>query len=356
MDLALCELEVEALLRAARSRGLQPLQTKRAQNETPPRKRYDYQNATPPRRRYESRASSSSSCSRSPPGRRSPNSVLSPHAPRAPELKRASELRKGFELSESSRASRLSKLLGLSKDATPEQVRVSELRGASETRAPDLREASAFRTESCQGSAALKGLESSTAPQSNKTPGSGSYKKPSLLSKSSELKSSTAASWTSVPRRASAAPTYMLPTATSLRKQSPLKPSADGRGADCAQRPKWQLPSPKVRRTTLRHAPSKPQPPPEERTSRLKMTQSPVKGHGVALYPSALPKPIRFGDRSACDPRQVAEERKGRLREELNRRGGVGAAWQQWASLSTLQEGKGTRFDERQQAPWVLAL
>jgi hypothetical protein len=353
MDLALCELEVEALLKAARSRGLQPLQTKRAQNETPPRKRYDYQNATPPRRRYESRARSSSSCSRSPPARRSPNSVLSPHGPRAPELKRASVLRKGSEVPESSRALRLSKLLGLSKDATPEQVRVSELRGASETRAPDFREASA---ESCQGSTAYKGLESSTAPPSDKTSGSGTCKKPSILNKSSELKSSTAASWTSEPRRASAAPTYMLPTATSLRKQSPLKPSADGRGADCAQRPKWQLPSPKVRRTTLRHAPSKPQPPPEERTSRLKMTQSPVKGHGVALYPSALPKPIRFGDRSACDPRQVAEERKGRLREELNRRGGVGAAWQQWASLSTLQEGMGTRFDERQQAPWVLAL
>jgi hypothetical protein len=343
MDLALCELEVEALLKAARSRGLQPLQTKRAQNETPPRRRFDFQNDTPPRRRYESRASSSSSSSRSPPGRRSPNSVLSPHGSRAPELKRASELRKGSEVSG---ASRLSKLLGLSKDATPEQVRVSELRGASETRAPDFREASA---ESCQGSAAYKGLESSTAPQSTKT--SGIYKKPSFLSKSSELKSSTA-SWTSEPRRASAAPTYMLPTATSLRKQSPLKPSADGLGADCAQRPKWQLPSPKVRRTTLRHAPSKPEPPPEERTSRLKMTQSPVKGQGVALYPSALPKPIRFGDRSACDPRQVVEERKGRLREELNRRGGVGAAWQQSASL----RGGGTPFDERQQAPWVLAL
>ncbi|GAQ87197.1 hypothetical protein KFL_003380020 [Klebsormidium nitens] len=368
MDLALCELEVERLLKGAPPSGLRPFQI----NQTPPRQRATSKAiATPPRQRINPTASSSPPRHGSPSG--SPNSVLC-----AQPLRR-SKSSKGSAWSQPSKAS-------------------------ESYRRPAFGPADVSRTSKWGLVTSLSKSADLGSPRTKRAPEPARVSEPKLafkvrLASKPELASelSQASELGACPKR------YMLPTAASIRKQSPkasrpVKPSADGlEGDPSGRRPKWQLPSPVVRRTTPRHSVaaksraesscewSAQAPGLSNHSGKTPESQSIIKhvakvmtGQGCELPGTVkgqdlpppdlqkrpgqparprvvLPEHVTYASRSAYDLEKLAEERKARLRVELNRRAGEGATWQrQPAGLGVLPGGGSSRFDE--QAQWVLAL
>lgn len=361
MDLALCEMEVERLLKGAPRSGLRPFQTHPSPTS--------HANITPPRRRVNPQAGSSPARHRSPSN--SPNSVLCSQ----PGL-RTSNSSKGFAWSRPSKAS-------------------ESLKRQASGVADVSRTSKWGHVTSLSKSADLESPRAKRAPEPARvSEPKFAYKvrpvsRPELASESSGASESGAGS-----KR------YMLPTAASIRKQSPracrpVKPSADGpQGDPPTRRPKWQLPSPVVRRTTPRHSGAsksraeasceRSAQAPGSSKSPGKTPESPVvKGTvltergceqpGTVKIRESAPsdtekrpgEPARhrilvpdFGgytSRGAYDLEKLAGERKARLRHELNRRAGEKATCQRDpVGLGALPGGATSRFDE--QAQWVLAL